>query len=327
MASYTFLFAETDCHKAGSLGKCIPVENCEVALQQIKKKRYHDFIRCGFKGRSEIICCPSGSTAGTRSQQACKKWLNLASVTSKDQIVGGKDAELGEFPHMAALGFYSLADQQYYFHCGGSLISERYVLTAAHCIVNSANNDLKIVRLGAVTAPAAVTEPDQAVDYNVDDVKIHEKYDWKTKHNDIALVKLEKSLFLTNLIRPACLYLNDDDPEKLYVTGWGKLGMVRERSEVLQKAALKPRALSECNSTYLSTVEIALQSSQICAADVRVDSCQGDSGGPLQVPVAGTAAYSIVGVISYGLECGSRYPGVYTRVYSYVDWIENIVWP
>lgn len=326
MASYTFLFAETDCQKSGSPGKCIPVENCEVALQQIKQKRYHDFTRCGFRARSEIICCPTRSTAGTRGQQACKKWINLASVASKLQIIGGKDAEVGEFPHMAALGFYNPADKHYQFDCGGSLISERYVLTAAHCIANSANNDLKIVRLGTIRVPVAVAKPDPAIDYNVADVKIHEQYIWKTKHNDIALIKLEKDLSLTNLVRPACLYLKDDDPEELYVTGWGKLGLIKERSEILQKAALQSRALSDCNSTYLSTVKIPLQSSQICAADPRKDSCQGDSGGPLQVPVAGTAVFSIVGIISYGLECGSYYPGVYTRVYSYVEWIENIVW-
>lgn len=322
-----FLFPETDCQNFDNPGKCIPVEKCQVALEQIGKKKYHEFSRCGFEGFSEIICCPTASEGGKKSKQACARWSKSASVVSKYQIVGGKNAESGEFPHMAALGFYSPAEKRYFFNCGGSLISELYVLTAAHCILNVESNDLKIVRLGTVEVPESIAVADPVTDYNVANVQIHKKYDWKFKINDIALVKLEKSVSWTDTIRPACLYLKNDDPAKLYVVGWGVLGFGKSRSDVLQKAALQPRSLSDCNSTYVSTAKRHLQETQICAADLRMDACQGDSGGPLQIPEPDSSLFSIVGVISYGIGCGSKYPGIYTRVYSYLNWIEEVVWP
>lgn len=321
------MFTESDCQNADSPGKCLRTDNCQPAIEQIKKKRFHSFSRCGFEGRHEIVCCPSVKPeGGARSKEACQQWKK-GTVTAFPQIVNGEKAENGEFPHMAALGFYSIMDQIYYFNCAGSIISERYILTAAHCIANIEGNKLKIARIGTVEVPESVTRPNPAIDYNVEQVKVHEQFKRKAKLNDIALVKLERSLSWTDFIRPACLYLKGNDPELLYVTGWGDLGVGLSRSLILQKAALKPAILSDCNVTYVSRSKLILHETQICAADVRMDACQGDSGGPLQVPEPNKSIFSVVGIVSHGIGCGGKYPGVYTRVYSYLSWIENIVWP
>lgn len=97
-------------------------------------------------------------------------------------------------------------------------------------------------------------------------------------------------------------------------------------------------SLSECNETLLNyNIEADLPSlrngvseSQYCAYDPqgKNDSCQGDSGGPLQyIPTNNTLIPTVVGIVSFGISCGTVLPSVYTRVAYYLDWIESIVWP
>lgn len=104
------------------------------------------------------------------------------------------------------------------------------------------------------------------------------------------------------------------------------------RPSVLLKTNLTSMPLSICNSTLFGnnhpSLRNGIRESQCCAYDPegRNDACQGDSGGPLQIfssPAIGT----IVGVVSFGISCGTTLPGVYTRVAYYIDWIERIVWP
>lgn len=93
--------------------------------------------------------------------------------------------------------------------------------------------------------------------------------------------------------------------------------------------------LNECNRTLLEYNQLpnwpslrALSESQICALNPNdnSDACQGDSGGPLFI--ADTSGVStLVGIISFGISCGSQIPGIYTRVASYTNWIESVVWP
>lgn len=95
----------------------------------------------------------------------------------------------------------------------------------------------------------------------------------------------------------------------------------------------------ECNTTLsnyntlanLRRLRNGISDSQYCAHDSdpngRKDTCQGDSGGPLQIIPPDTKVAHIVGIVSFGLSCGTAYPSVYTRVASYVEWIESIVWP
>lgn len=111
---------------------------------------------------------------------------------------------------------------------------------------------------------------------------------------------------------------------------------VIELSKRLLEADVVTKPLSQCNQTYLKYNEIAketafqhgISESQYCSFDPNrtVGTCTGDSGGPLQVfrnpPVA-----HIVGITSFGIECNASYPGIYTRVASYSDWIVTHVWP
>lgn len=111
----------------------------------------------------------------------------------------------------------------------------------------------------------------------------------------------------------------------------------RDRPNELLKANINTVPLSECNSTVLefnktpnfTAFRNGVSAGQYCAHDPtgNSDSCQGDSGGPLQLYPPGSDVAKIVGVVSFGISCGSAWPGIYTRVAYYLDWIESNVWP
>lgn len=122
---------------------------------------------------------------------------------------------------------------------------------------------------------------------------------------------------------------------ELTIAGWGSIEADRtNRSKVLLKANLNIVPLDSCNQT-LTRYNLAdqpslraLSDSQMCALNriTKSDACQGDSGGPLFIRHP-TGMSTILGIVSFGVSCGTDLPGVYTRIASYVDWIENTIWP
>lgn len=164
----------------------------------------------------------------------------------------------------------------------------------------------------------------------------HPDYLLPSKYNDIALLKLERSVAFSPSIRPACL-ADEFRPfsERTIATGWGRTES-QMNSDVLLKVVLDWISHAECNTSFRRYVSRKLangiqEATQICAGskEKRSDTCQGDSGGPLQIYHRSIECmYSIVGVTSFGIGCGlDNQPGVYTRVFSFIDWIEGIVWP
>jgi secreted trypsin-like serine protease len=106
-------------------------------------------------------------------------------------IVGGEKTKNGEYPHMAAIGWRSL-DGSLEFKCGGSLISDRFVLTAAHCS-RADGNSPSIVRLGDQNLK---TRSDGLIEVDVPIAEFikHEKYRKSSYYDDIALIKLARSV-------------------------------------------------------------------------------------------------------------------------------------
>ncbi|CAH1984237.1 unnamed protein product [Acanthoscelides obtectus] len=251
---------------------------------------------------------------------ACEEIKKQASCVHFN-IINGENALQDEFPHMAALGFDR--NGTIAWDCGASVISNKFLLSAAHCFMSSVIPTK--VRLGVLK----ITET--ANDLNIKQYKIHDEYDYSTKYNDIALIEVEQKIQFSERVRPACLYWNNGDPEdEMWVIGWGKTTIDQEddKTVTLQKARVSAVSVSECNSTYRDRTmrTRTIRSSQICAIGNSTDACGGDSGGPLQVENK-DCSFSIVGVISYGMGCGGVVPAVYTRVSRYIDWIEKHVWP
>lgn len=139
------------------------------------------------------------------------------------------------------------------------------------------------------------------------------------------MLKLSQKIVSSALIRPACLEtdMRDKDPTMpLHVTGWGTTNREKTAlSDVLLDAEIKTVPLSQCNATYIqynadkntAPFRGGLSEGQYCAIDEKfgADSCQGDSGGPLQIFDKSQTA-RIVGIVSFGISCGSQLPGMYT---------------
>nr|BBG28441.1 secreted serine protease Snake [Gryllus bimaculatus] len=250
-------------------------------------------------------------------------------------IVGGENAELGEFPHMAAIGFAERGGVAW--HCGGSLISDEFVLTAAHCTSTSHGPPVR-VRLGELNLKSDA-DGASPVDIAVAEVIRHPEYRPPSKYHDIALLRLAQRARFGKNLRPACLYTRPDFPpaiNKTIATGWGRIDYAESPSDTLLKVALDIIDNNLCNELWRSAsgtrpLADGIAPTMLCAGVLKggKDTCQGDSGGPIQITgPENKCVYHVVGVTSFGKGCALKNsPGVYTRVSSYVPWIESVVWP
>ncbi|KXJ70541.1 hypothetical protein RP20_CCG023233 [Aedes albopictus] len=249
-------------------------------------------------------------------------------------LAGGESAEPREFPHMASLGWRKASlYNTIFFRCGGSLISERFILTAAHCLVHIGGVFPSFVRLGEVNLLRHNDEmhPD---DYEIEGYFPHPHFRRRNgKYNDIALLKLTQDVTFGDSIRPACLYGEETSPsEEVFATGYGSQAYYEDFSNKLVKASLEIYDNKRCDEKYAGTraLPLGMTDGQLCAGGKISghDTCPGDSGGPLQVTdQENDCVFVVFGIISFGSYCGGINPAIYTRVAAYLDWIEGIVWP
>jgi secreted trypsin-like serine protease len=245
------------------------------------------------------ISCALALPAPTRAQQH--------PCDDPRRIVGGEDADIKDYPWQVALDI----DGEL---CGGVIIAQKWVLTAAHCFDSDDPRKVRVkagatnYRIGGVWTPV--------------DRIVLDKFDARTKEDDLALVKLRT--------RPAGRSIPLAKPdlelapcELLEVTGWGrtKAGK-RGASQKLQKATVPYVDTATCNEpqSYNSRV----RPSMMCAGFHEIDACQGDSGGPLVYK--GPDGPVLVGIVSWGEGCGMQFKyGVYTRVSAHRDWITKVI--
>ncbi|XP_058818845.1 uncharacterized protein LOC131681810 isoform X2 [Topomyia yanbarensis] len=238
----------------------------------------------------------------------------------------GMPVPLKEFAHMGAIG-WTQRNGNILWQCGGTLIWDNFVLTAAHCAVDSRNQAPDVVRFGDIDLTSA--DDDQyAQQIKIVEVIRHPMHKFAANYHDIALIKLSKGVRLHDTVAPACLWLDEEMRfRKLEATGWGRTGFAQEQTPVLLKVVLKPISKQQCSEFYsnITTRKLrsGLQDQHLCAIDDRMDTCEGDSGGPLQIKLMHNSKVTpfIVGITSFGSACGTSTPGVYTRIAGYQDWI------
>ncbi|XP_063841840.1 phenoloxidase-activating factor 1-like isoform X2 [Scylla paramamosain] len=254
------------------------------------------------------------------------------------RVMFGEDAPLNAYPWIALLGYKDPAQPDWL--CGGTLINDRYVLSAGHCVhpvstQRSNAGQLVKIRLGEhnlATDPDCPTDFIDAKecaaspeDYNPEDVIVHEGYNLTNMRNDISLIRLDRAVTVSHSIRPVCLPQTGLDVGKFLgsrdavVAGWGATENVTQ-SKILQRAPIPYNSNKKCEKVYF----MSLAESQLCfGGRGKQDSCYGDSGGPIMQAKAGTGQYTLLGVVSFGKQiCGiPGTPAVYTNVAFYREWI------
>ncbi|XP_036220387.2 venom protease isoform X1 [Bactrocera oleae] len=249
------------------------------------------------------------------------------STAYTNKVVGGTEARRGAYPWIVALGYRDEnRANSLQFLCAGSLISNRYILTSGHCI----SPMLITARLGVHD----ISDPNEtgAINIPIERKIIHEQYDSHYIINDIALVRLSAPAPDTAYINTICLpegelFAKDFVGNNPFVAGWGAVKFQGPSSNVLRDVQVPIVTQQTCIQSYKATFQNLVFTDQfICAGNSHVDACQGDSGGPLMMPMLENGAYHyyILGLVSYGYECARPgFPGVYTRVASYIPWILN----
>ncbi|XP_032572459.1 serine protease grass [Drosophila sechellia] len=324
-------------------GKCVHYRECQYIAKIVSKPKSQLTAKdleikrnslCSSNSK-KIVCCEefindSGLELLKTSESSCGEF-------GDQKVTGGSEIQMGSRPWVALLQFnLSEPNERLSLACGGMLITPRYVLTAAHCVMNS----LISVRFGEHTisteqdcktyATRVICLPPYQ-DVPIQEAVVHEGFDDDTLHYDIALLRLSRSIELTQFIKPICLPLYEEVRQSIWdkgrqnqkVTGWG-IYEQNVLSDVPREGDVTRLSLDQCSMGR----NILLIGNQLCVSAFQKDSCQGDSGGPLLYPYLyrGQQRFVQTGIVSKGPKyCGLGSSAIYTDITRFVPWItQNI---
>jgi chymotrypsin len=254
-------------------------------------------------GYTQVRLCCQGvplTTVAPNFPKECGKQLY---TPLGQRIVGGSVARAHSWP-------WQVLVQGVNNMCGGSLVDERHVITAAHCITST--QDPYTVTVG-LHDRNGVTYMEQII--KVEKIYVHEQYDEATTANDVAILYLSKSVQVTDKVNFICLpgaEAKIDD--KVYLAGWGRTSGNGDASVVLKQTDL---TVTNCGKFWAPSQFDAKK--QICAVISRSGACQGDSGGPLMYQSNGQ--WYLNGIVSFGENtCNTNMGTVFARVSYYLPW-------
>ncbi|VVC37364.1 Hypothetical protein CINCED_3A022459 [Cinara cedri] len=297
-------------------GICKNIQRCPPLLSLLNNQRRTEAEKtllrnsfCGYENRDPKVCCPLENESGSNNRPGNNNLTNKTTQKPVEQpdyetvsssklpsqstcgktsitherIVGGMPAELGAWPWMAALGFRdtNVPNKDIQWLCGGALISDRYVLTAAHCTVGLGRYKLETVHLGDLDLNPNVA--DDAVPINVPIARIltHEQYNAREYTTDIALLKLNQSVRFNEFIKPICLPILSKMRSRTlegtapFVAGWGATSFRGPSSSALMELQIPVMNNTECKRIFASKKSV-IDERVLCAGVLTggKDACQ-----------------------------------------------------
>ncbi|XP_078375353.1 trypsin-like isoform X2 [Oculina patagonica] len=237
------------------------------------------------------------------------------------RIVGGTDAVPGSWPWQVLLDFKGFPGPQW---CGGSILNEYWIVTAAHCFgpgtipsnytVTVGEHDVRVVEGNEQVIP-------------IDRIILHPNWNRPTADYDIALIKLKNPIKFNSNVRPVCLPTTDfATGTDCYISGWGRTVEGGSAAEILQQAQVPLVSRDTCQKAYDDLVGVTITERMRCAGPAagKIGPCQADSGGPLVCPK--NNKWYLMGITSWGVGCAreNRY-GVYADVLELKSWVQETI--
>ncbi|GJQ80523.1 hypothetical protein Trydic_g12414 [Trypoxylus dichotomus] len=220
------------------------------------------------------------------------------------KVVGGSTATSGAYPFIVSLRSSSNSH-----FCGGSILSEQWILSAAHCLVSISASSITAV-VGSNTLSSGGNR------HTASKLVVHQNYDEQMIANDVGVVQLSNPIVYSSSVAPVPLSSERVGAVSAVLIGWGTTILGGFIPNDLQQLPTNTLTVTDCQSYWGSNVS----GNQICALSrAGQGACHGDSGGPL----VQASDFVQVGIVSFGFPCAQGYPDVYTRVSSYSSWIAD----
>ncbi|ELT95274.1 hypothetical protein CAPTEDRAFT_213986 [Capitella teleta] len=253
------------------------------------------------------------------SPSSCECGVPAISPNAMSRIVGGSEANVHSWPWMV-----SVQNSQVH-QCGGSLINNLWVVSAAHCHVvfyGGGQNEI-------VAGLHRKSEVDSSVQrIEIEEIIVHERYQSTSSFDhDIMLLKLAQPVEFSDFVSPVCLPGPSNEfteGMRCYTTGWGNTRQSGSSPDELLQVMVPLLSTEDCNQS--GWYDGAIDETMVCAGyqEGGRDSCQGDSGGPLVCNEDGV--WTLAGVVSWGAGCAQENrPGVYANVTNLLQWVETTV--
>ncbi|GAU88613.1 hypothetical protein RvY_01282 [Ramazzottius varieornatus] len=256
---------------------------------------------------------------------AQSQFCGRAPPIAQARIVGGQRAFFGQIPWQVSIQAFGT------HFCGAAILNDRWIITAAHCASAVQQNQLQLV-IGAldITKFDAFLQMIPEQRFGADRVILNENFNRRQLLFDIALIRLDGRINFNGQAQPVCLPQQGEDfvGSMGLISGWGKLGENDVGSSAQMNFVQLPVMMNrDCQMMFSNRdppQKVIIRNEWICAGfrEGGRDACQGDSGGPMTVFKNGV--WELAGIVSGGFGCArANSPGIFTRVASFVDWINQ----
>nr|AAV84209.1 chymotrypsin [Culicoides sonorensis] len=238
---------------------------------------------------------------------ASGKQISPRTIGWEGRIVGGSNAALGQFPYQV-----SLRTPSGFHFCGGSIYSNRWIVTAAHCIVGDSPSNVRVA-VGTIYTG-------QGIIHAVSRLTPHPNYNSNLLTNDIGLVQTSTTISFTTTVQPIALGSTSVGGGVTAVaSGWGNTYTGGGAPTTLQYLNVRTITNTECKNLHSATGNSALVYDNVICTYLSSGKgmCNGDSGGPL------VANNQLIGAVSWGVPCARGYPDAFARISSHRSWIIN----